>query len=217
MIRNLCGFEVDVVYKRVKNINLRVTRDGEVKLSLPLSCPISVAEEFLSQKSVWVKKHINRKTRHSDALKNGTKLLILGNVKKILFVYSSNKSISEDGKVITVYSPENLAVKFAEHYIKNLFLSYIQSRVMYFEQLTGLKSNGISVRKMKSKWGCCDVRTNKLTFSLYLAFRPLHCIDYVVLHELVHTRIAAHNDSFYSVIKNYMPDYKVRIKELREY
>ncbi len=217
MIKNISRIDVDVVRKRVKHIRLKIARDGSVQVTLPYGCSVSVAESLVSNKIDWIEKHKNREKDFFAEIKNGSELSVIGEKKKFVFVCEQNKSVIDDGKAITIRAPENVCIKLAESYIKNIFLTYLQSRIAYFEELTGLKANELSVRKMKSRWGSCNIRSHKINFSFYLAFRPLPCIDYVVLHELVHTRIAAHNNDFYSVIKKYMPDYKVRIKLLRGY
>ena len=69
---------------------------------------------------------------------------------------------------------------------------------------------------MKTRYGVCNTKQNKITFQLRLALYPLECIDYVILHELTHLKVPNHSSKFYDEIKKIMPDYKNRIKRLKE-
>ena len=66
---------------------------------------------------------------------------------------------------------------------------------------------------MTSRWGTCNTKTKKIWLSTNLAKRPIECIEYVVLHELVHTVVPNHGPDFKALLNKYMPDWKRR-KEL---
>ena len=78
----------------------------------------------------------------------------------------------------------------------------------------GLKCNGFVVRKQKSRWGWCDLRTGTLGFNLYLAFQPQKSVESVVVHELAHLKYRGHGKMFYSLVYRFMPDYKEWNKRL---
>ena len=63
---------------------------------------------------------------------------------------------------------------------------------------------------MKTRWGSCNIRCKRIWISLNLAKYDEKCLDYVVLHEIVHIKEKSHNKNFYSIIENYMPDWKRR-------
>ena len=67
---------------------------------------------------------------------------------------------------------------------------------------------------MKTLWGSCSVNRNKVTFNQYLTKAKPACIEYVVLHELVHFLYPNHSKKFYDFLSSYMPDWKERKKVL---
>lgn len=81
-----------------------------------------------------------------------------------------------------------------------------------------IKMPEIKVRKMKTRWGSCIPSKNKITLNIALIYVPKECMEYVVLHELVHFLEPNHGKRFYGIIEEYMSDYKqIRQKLNREY
>lgn len=91
---------------------------------------------------------------------------------------------------------------------------YIPRRVDYFSKLMQLEPTGIKITKAKKRFGSCSGR-NSLCFSCYLMLYPKSAIDYVVVHELAHIKHHNHSKVFYTLIEQYLPDYKERIKQLK--
>jgi predicted metal-dependent hydrolase len=78
----------------------------------------------------------------------------------------------------------------------------------------GVSANAWKLRKMRSRWGTCDIKTRTITFSTGLIKKPLRCIEYVVAHELAHLIVADHSAKFYAVIAKHFPYWKEIRKEL---
>lgn len=84
----------------------------------------------------------------------------------------------------------------------------IASRLPEIERRTGLRANGWTVRDMHTRWGSCNTGTHHLNFSLMLATRSDTELDYVILHELVHTVVPGHGKDFYALMDRFMPGWK---------
>lgn len=80
-----------------------------------------------------------------------------------------------------------------------------------------IESPTLTIRKMKSLWGSCMPRKNKITFNWYLIQTPKHCIEYVILHELCHFVYQNHSKEFYQFLGQIMPDHLAYRKELKSY
>lgn len=91
----------------------------------------------------------------------------------------------------------------------------IAGRLPAIEQQTGLRCNGWSVRDMHTRWGSCNTKTHHINFSLMLANRSDAELDYVIVHELVHTRVANHGPEFYAYMDRLMPGWKSIRKQLK--
>ena len=93
----------------------------------------------------------------------------------------------------------------------------IEERLPYIEEVTGLKCSGWTVRDMKSRWGSCNISTHHLNFSLMLATRTDEELDYVILHELVHTIVPGHGADFYAIMDRHMPEWKSRTQKIEKW
>ena len=91
----------------------------------------------------------------------------------------------------------------------------LPQRVDYFSSLMGLTPTGVKITSAKTRFGSCNGK-NSICFSLYLMLYPDEAIDYVVVHELAHIKYKNHGKAFYALIERYLPDYKNRIKMLKQ-
>ena len=93
----------------------------------------------------------------------------------------------------------------------------IKNYIIKYEKIMRVKSEGFTIRKMKTRWGSCNVRTHHLNFNLALARVPRECLEYVVVHELTHLLEASHNANFWNLMEYYLPGSKRLRKKLNEY
>jgi predicted metal-dependent hydrolase len=91
----------------------------------------------------------------------------------------------------------------------------IARRLPEIEEITGLRGNGWTIRDMHTRWGSCNTKTHHLNFSLMLWDRSDTELDYVILHELVHTVVPNHGPDFYAMMDRFMPGWKAVRKRLR--
>ncbi len=98
---------------------------------------------------------------------------------------------------------------------RRLLRERIARRLPEIEEITGLRSNGWMIRDMHTRWGSCNTATHHLNFSLVLWDRSDTELDYVILHELVHTVVPNHGADFYAMMDRFMPGWKTVRKRLR--
>ena len=91
----------------------------------------------------------------------------------------------------------------------------ISARLPEIERRTGLRCSGWTVRDMHTRWGSCNTRTHHVNFSLMLATRSDAELDYVILHELVHTVVPGHGADFYALMDRFMPGWKTIRKGMK--
>ena len=93
-------------------------------------------------------------------------------------------------------------------------LELLPGMIEKWEGVIGLSASRIRIKRMRSRWGSCNPRTRKITLNLELAKKPAHCLEYVIVHELVHLVERSHNQNFKSLMSHYLPRWKVIRKEL---
>lgn len=88
-----------------------------------------------------------------------------------------------------------------------------------WEKIIGVKKNKITIRDTRSQWGSCNTRTHNISMSVWLGAYPKECVEYVVVHELVHLLEKGHNAKFYGYLDKYYPNWKEcknRLKRLEK-
>ncbi len=91
---------------------------------------------------------------------------------------------------------------------------YLENKLPQLAKQVGVNYNKVAVKKMSSRWGSCSSKGN-LSFSLYLWNTPIYVVDYVIIHELCHRRFMNHSKSFWSLVEQHYPEYKLVHKWLK--
>lgn len=107
---------------------------------------------------------------------------------------------------------EPVLAPFMEREIRLELKRQLQLLIDKWEPVMGVKSAGFTIKKMKTRWGSCNVKSHHLNFNLLLAKVPPECAEYVVVHELTHLLEPSHNARFWSLMEYYLP----KSKELRK-
>jgi predicted metal-dependent hydrolase len=90
----------------------------------------------------------------------------------------------------------------------------IPNLVERWEPVVGHRADEVRIRKMKTKWGSCNIDARRIWLNLELAKKPPRCIEYILVHELVHLAERHHNDRFRALMDRHLPDWRTRRDEL---
>lgn len=101
--------------------------------------------------------------------------------------------------------------KFFRELLKKDALAYIKK----WQPIINVNVTGLTIRKMKTRWGSCNVRTGHVNLNLELAFRKDEQLEYVVIHEMCHLLEASHNQRFWNYVERYCPEWKRIRKEMK--
>ena len=83
-----------------------------------------------------------------------------------------------------------------------------------WEKIIGVKSNDWGIKQMKTKWGACNIKAKRIWLNLELAKKPTICLEYILVHELVHLLEKNHNQRFISLMDKFMPKWRMHRDEL---
>lgn len=106
---------------------------------------------------------------------------------------------------------------FMERENRYLLKKKITALLAKWEPVMKVQSNGFTIKKMKTRWGSCNVNTHHLNFNYALTKVPQSCLEYVVVHELTHLLEPSHNERFWGLMEYYLPGAKQLRKELNTY
>lgn len=206
------------VYKRrgSKALRLSVNSDGKIRVTIPSWVPFKAGLDFAQQKQAWL---IGQRPK---SLRSGQRV---GKHHTLLFKVQPGTVHSRlDQTTATLTYPANTsteAIQTAAHKLAQRALRQEADRLLP-QRLAELAKKHrfsyqqVSCRQLKSRWGSCN-SNQEITLNYYLMQLPWELIDYVLVHELAHTREMHHGPAFWQIITDCLPDGRQRRRDLREY
>ena len=214
MILNISGIPIEVCKKNIKNMHLYVKPpNGNVTVSAPLSMSDDAIERFVRTKASWIKKQVgkfdNQPRQSEREYVSGETLYIWGKQHYMQTKYGNKNSIvlSGDKAVLTVRKGSTIEQRenFVREWYRGLLKTEIARLLPKWEKITGLKAASWQTKYMTTRWGTCNAAIQKIWLNLQLAKKTPECLEYVILHELVHIVEKHHNERFVSLMDKYMP------------
>lgn len=224
----ISGITVEVVQKRVKNINLRIdTATGRVRVSCPKRLSERKLREFLDRKKTWMLKHLNelKKASGPKVLKyeTGENHYVWGKPVRLKVQYCEGKEAVKPvgDSVLKLFVRPGKPAEKREKIIREMYRRQIKERlpelIAKWEPVMGVQVAEFGVKKMKTRWGSCNTREKRIWLSLHLAKYPPEALEYVVVHEMVHLLERLHNQRFYQLMNRFLPDWRERDLLLKQY
>lgn len=218
--------EVELSFKDIKNVHLRVHPPfGKVTLSAPENMDKEHLRVYISTKLGWIrreKKKITSQKREPEYLyitneshyffgkRYLLKITESNKQSKILLHHSKIEMIVPDGS-----DKEYIKRKLYQWYRKQL-RQFLFEKIEFYKDKMNVSPENFGIRKVKTKWGSCNDLAKTLWFNIELAKKPKDCIEYIVVHELVHLKERRHNKDFILLMNKYYPNWQLRKKELNE-
>jgi len=200
---------VDVKRKNNKNTYIRV-RDGKIIITTNYFTSVRSIRELLSINASVIEKMIEKQEKKESIEKD---FLLFGKSYDIIYDEFLDGVII-DNNVIRVRN-FNVLNKWLDKYIKDIYLKHLMEWYNKFEE--SIPFPNLKIRKMKTRWGVCNIRNNNITLNLSLFKYDIKYLDYVIIHELSHFLEANHSKDFWNIVKKYCPDYKNIRKKLRSW
>jgi len=187
--------------------------NGKVTVSAPLSMSDDAIERFVRTKIGWIKKQVakfNSQPRQSEReFVSGETLYVWGKQYYLQTEYGNRNSLSLSGnKAILTVRKKSTPIQ-RENFIREWYRKLLKIEIMRllpkWENITGLKTNNWQTKYMTTRWGTCNAKIGKIWLNLQLAKKSLECLEYIILHELIHLTEKKHNKRFLSLMDEYMP------------
>lgn len=219
------GFNVEIIRKDIKNINLKVYPNLEIKASVPIDMEESSIKRMIISRENWINDRIKK---YQEQIRLTKRKYISGedhylNGKRyILKVIDSNTPSvkKETAKTIVMKVRKASSVENKEKLMYSFYKKELEKKlskiIPEYENIMGVKSNSYSIRKMKNKWGSCNYDNKNLIFNVELAKKKDSEIKYVVIHELAHLIEKKHNDNFRNIIIKYCPKWETYHESINE-
>lgn len=215
-----------VVIKRNANaryVRLRMNEDGTLVVTLPRFATLRHAEELIESSRGQIREWRKKYAKKSSTFNDGDKI---GQSHVVRFVPSTGAttSVKTRGLIITVEYPQTLfhtdskvqeALKpHLEKALQKEARAYLPRRLKYLAETCGFSYARVRYGTQKGRWGSCSSR-GTISLNVGLMLLDPELIDYVLVHELCHTKQMNHSARFWSLVESCIPDYKARRKILK--
>lgn len=224
MIKTIGPIEFELSRRPVKNLRISVKApDGRVQVVAPRGLSDSALKAAITSRIDWILKHqksfSQRQYQSPRQMIEGEEHYLWGSTYNLNVVYRSGKheiKMANDSLVLFVRpntKAENKKSVLYDFYRQEL-IKHASPMFEYWQKALGVTFKQWTIRRMKTKWGSCSPHKGHILLNLELAKKPLRCLEYVILHELVHLIEPSHNKYFKSLLDLHMSDWRQRQDEL---
>jgi predicted metal-dependent hydrolase len=224
IVIELGDIEIDVVRKNIKNVHLSVCPPtGKVRISAPLRMNLDTIRGFAIAKLNWIEKHqqkIRNQAREAPREYIDRESHYLWGKRYLLKLIEIDApphlELQCDRMLLQVSPGADLQKKRAvfDDFYRCQIETAIPPLITKWEKLMALQVNSFTIRKMKTKWGSCTPSLGTIRFNLELAKKPAECLEYVIVHEMVHLLEPSHNRRFIAFMDSFMPKWRFYQSEL---
>jgi predicted metal-dependent hydrolase len=211
---------VEVVKKDIKNLHLSVyPPHGAVRISAPLRMKLDTIRVFAISKLDWIKQQqtkLRAQERETPREYLDRESHYVWGKRYLLKVVEADAPPSlelKHSRIVLRVRPgttEVMREAMVAQWYREQIRATVPALIAKWERGLGVKVARVFVQKMKTKWGGCNPEARSIRLNTALAKKPAQCLEYIVVHELVHLLERNHNDHFTSLMDRHMPDWKHR-------
>lgn len=214
----LSGITISVTKKSIKNMYIRVVPpDGKVQITAPYTVSDDSIRGFAISKISWIKKQRKCFGEQSRQTKRqyitGESYYLWGKRYRLDVRYSNtgNQVYLAGGKMVlqvrkdsTSKQRENVLNEWYRKQIKKVVPNVLKK----CESIVGVQAEEWHIKNMRTKWGTCNIEKKRIWLNLQLVKKTPECLEYVIIHELVHLLERHHNDKFYEYMNSFYPSWR---------
>jgi len=226
------GLTISITRKRIKNCHLRVCPPhGEVRVTIPLALQDAALHSLIASRLDWIKRQQEKFKNYivpsSQEMVSGESHYFLGQAcvlniipgRGVGRVVLRNQN-SADSAVLEMHVRESTTKiyrqKLLQSWYREQMLVIVPPLLERWQKELGVQASDWGVKKMKSKWGSCHTRRKNIWLNLELMKAEPRCLEYVLVHELVHLLEPSHNKNFKALMDQFMPGWRLLKTELNK-
>ena len=214
--------DIHLTRKDIKNLHISVMPpDGQVRVSAPDAMTDTAIRMAVIHRIPWIRRQqaafakqerqstremVNGETHYLWGRRYRLEVIELDDLKSQTVKLKSGKLILTVNKGLS----DEVKIKLLSEYYRGRLKARAPDLIDKWSKKTGVTISDWQIQKMKTKWGSCNIEEGNIRLNLDLAKKPLPCLEYIILHELLHFKERQHNDRFKALLDTYMPDWRSR-------
>lgn len=205
--------------KGMKNIKIRLSQSGQVLITMPRWIPYATGINFANKQKQWINDHKIEKPifEHNSDLPLGHKLhFITTSISRPSVKIKDNKLLVKLPTSISAIDAQ--AQKAVKRGLKKLLMQkafLLENELQALAKQCDLPYHSLKYKFMKSRWGSCN-NFKEITLNFHLLELPYELRQYVMVHELAHTKHMNHGKNFWTLVEQHLPSYKIHKQTLKE-
>jgi hypothetical protein len=215
---NLGDMSVDVVFKNIKNIHLGVyPPDGKVRVAAPARTSLDTLRVFVISKLAWIRqqqKKLREQTREAPREFLDRESHYLWGARYLL------KVVEEDAAPTVVLKPGTMILRvrpgtseekkqaIVSGWYRQQIKEAASELIATWEPILRVRVERVFVQRMKTRWGGCNTDSQSIRLNTELAKKPRECLEYIIVHELVHLLERHHTERFTALMDEHLPQWR---------
>ena len=211
--------------KAIKNLHLAVYPPrGRVRVAVPMHLTDENVRLAVISKLGWIRK---QQTNFKDQSRQSKREMVTGEshyflgrryLLDVVYRHGRHEVVIDNNTRLTLYvqpgtSQQNREKALLEWYRQKL-KDMIPALIARWEPVIGVQVGAWGIKKMKTRWGACNIVAKRIWLNLELAKKPPECLTYILVHEMVHLLERHHNDRFRSLMERFLPSWRMYREEL---
>ncbi|WP_278352010.1 M48 family metallopeptidase [Chryseobacterium gleum] len=224
-ILHIGSVDIEVTFKAIKNLHLSVHPPyGKVTIASPDFYDLEKIKIYAATKLGWIKREQD-KIRSQEREKPKSMITqeshqFLGKRYLLKVIEANRPKLILKHNTIELYAIPNATLEQKHNTLYNWYKRELEAKIgnsiIYYAKVMNITDVNFGIRKMKTKWGSCSIEKRMLWFNIELVKKPIDCIEYIVVHELVHLLERNHNKNFIILMDKFLPNWRMQKKILNE-
>lgn len=214
------GIRVQIVRKDIKNLHLGVhPPNGHVRVAVPEHVTDERVRLAIVDKLSWIKKQqaefLAQPRQSAREMVTGESHYFFGKSYRLEVIEKPGKhkvELASGSKIrltVTADTSTQNRLKLMNEWYRDQLKRVIPELIEQWQAKIGVTANDWGVKKMKTKWGSCNIEAKRIWLNLDLAKKPPECLEYIIVHELVHLLERNHNSRFVAYMDEFMPKWRL--------
>ncbi len=214
--------KVQVVRKTIKNLHLGVyPPNGRVRVAAPMAVSLQAVRLAVIGKLGWVnrqrRKFLAQARQSKREMVSGESHYFLGRryrLRVVEFEGNAAQHVAKRPLAIELHvrsgAPTRLREAVLDDWYREQLREVALALMTKWQKKLGVEVSSWGIKRMKTKWGACNAKARRVWLNLELVKSPTECIEYIVVHELVHLLVRRHDDRFFAVMDRHLANWRSR-------
>ncbi len=219
------GLPVQIVRKAIKNLHLGVyPPQGRVRVAVPLAVTDEAVRLAVIGKLGWIKRQRARfetQPRQSRReMVSGESHYFLGRRYRLLVINTDTRPgiVLRNRTTMEIHAPPGASTRERDQVLQRWYRRQLKALIptllAEWQTRLGVQVTEWGIKQMKTRWGTCNPAARRIWVNLELAKKPERCLEYLVVHEVVHLIERHHGDRFVAIMDQHLPQWRLHRQEL---